>query len=65
VFGRAAARDFVDLMAIEGSFGLDRLFELAAEKDLGFDAGIFAEMAPVSTDCDEMNSPSTTRATSC
>ena len=36
VFGRAEARDFVDLMALEPRYGLDRLCELAAEKDLGF-----------------------------
>jgi hypothetical protein len=44
VFGRAEARDFVDLMAIERRFGLDRLFELAAEKDRGFLPRVFAEM---------------------
>jgi hypothetical protein len=44
VFGRAEARDFVDLMAVEGQFDLDRLFNLAAEKDRGFDLGVFAEM---------------------
>ena len=30
VFGRAEARDFVDLMAVEDRFGLDRLLEVAA-----------------------------------
>jgi hypothetical protein len=44
VFGRAEARDFVDLMAIEGRFGLDRLFELAVEKDRGFTPRLFADM---------------------
>jgi hypothetical protein len=44
VFGRAEARDFVDLMAVEHGYGLDHLLELAAEKDRGFDAAIFAEM---------------------
>ena len=44
VFGRAEARDFVDLMAIEGRFGLVHLFELAADKDRGFIPGLFAEM---------------------
>jgi hypothetical protein len=44
VFGRAEARDFVDLMAVEGQFDLDRLFRLAAEKDRGFDLTVFAEM---------------------
>ena len=36
VFGRAEARDFVDLAAVEERYGLDHLFELAAEKDRGF-----------------------------
>lgn len=44
VFGRAEARDFVDLMAVERRYGLDRLFELAAEKDRGFTPALFAEM---------------------
>ena len=44
VFGRAEARDFADLMALEPRYGLDRLCELAAEKDLGFDLAVFAEM---------------------
>ena len=45
VFGRAEARDFVDLAAIEARYGLDRLFALAAEKDNGFTPEMFAEMA--------------------
>jgi Nucleotidyl transferase AbiEii toxin, Type IV TA system len=45
VFGRAEARDFVDLAAIEERYGLDRLFELAAEKDRGFTPEMFAVMA--------------------
>ena len=44
VFGRAEARDFVDLMAVEPNYGLDRLCQLAAEKDRGFTPVIFAEM---------------------
>lgn len=44
VFGRAEARDFVDLMAVEGQFDLDRLFRLATKKDRGFDRAVFAEM---------------------
>jgi Nucleotidyl transferase AbiEii toxin, Type IV TA system len=44
VFGRAEARDFADLMALEPRYGLDRLCKLAAEKDLGFDLAVFAEM---------------------
>jgi Nucleotidyl transferase AbiEii toxin, Type IV TA system len=45
VFGRAEARDFVDLAAVEARYGLDRLFELAAQKDHGFTPEMFAEMA--------------------
>lgn len=45
VFGRAEARDFVDLAAVAARYGLDRLFELAAEKDHGFTPELFAEMA--------------------
>lgn len=44
VFGRAEARDFVDLMAIEERYGLAWLFKRAAEKDLGFTPEMFAEM---------------------
>jgi len=44
VFGRAEARDFVDLMALEGRFGLERLLLLAGEKDHGFLPSVFAEM---------------------
>jgi hypothetical protein len=44
VFGRAEARDFMDLMAVEDQFGLDRLFEIAAEKDHGFNLMVFSEM---------------------
>lgn len=44
IFGRAEARDFVDLMAAEPRYGLDRLFDLASEKDRGFLPGVFAEM---------------------
>jgi hypothetical protein len=44
IFGRAEARDFVDLMAIEPHYGLEHLCELAAEKDRGFTPAMFAEM---------------------
>lgn len=44
VFGRAEARDFADLMAVEPRYGLDRLCQLAAEKDRGFLPSVFAEM---------------------
>ena len=36
VFGRAEARDFVDLAALEPRFGLAHLCELAGRKDTGF-----------------------------
>jgi hypothetical protein len=42
LFGRAAARDFVDVVALLGRFPADRLVDLAAEKDRGFDARHFA-----------------------
>lgn len=44
LFGRAEARDFVDLLAVEPRYGLERLCRLAAEKDRGFSPAIFAEM---------------------
>jgi hypothetical protein len=45
VFGRAEARDFVDLAAMEARYSLGRLFELASQKDRGFTPEMFAEMA--------------------
>lgn len=45
IFGRAEARDFVDLAAVASRYGLERLFEHAAEKDRGFTPEMFAEMA--------------------
>lgn len=44
LFGRAEARDFIDLMEVEPRYGLDRLCNLAAEKDRGFSPAILAEM---------------------
>ncbi len=44
LFGRAEARDFVDLMAVEPRYGLDRLHRLAADKDRGFTPEVFADM---------------------
>jgi hypothetical protein len=44
LFDRAEARDFVDLMAVEPRYGLDRLCELAAEKDRGFTPRVFTDM---------------------
>jgi hypothetical protein len=43
LFGRAAARDFVDVFALSQIFGQDQLLALAAEKDRGFDQRHFAE----------------------
>jgi Nucleotidyl transferase AbiEii toxin, Type IV TA system len=43
LFGRAAARDFVDVYALALHFGEDRLCELAAQKDRGFDKQHFAD----------------------
>jgi Nucleotidyl transferase AbiEii toxin, Type IV TA system len=44
VFGRAEARDFADLRAVESLFGLARLCELAKEKDPGFSLEVFGDM---------------------
>jgi hypothetical protein len=44
LFGRAAARDFVDVAALASRYGLERLCSLAAEKDPGFDRSILAHM---------------------
>lgn len=44
MFGRAEARDFADLMAVEPRYGLRRLCQLAAEKDRGFTPRVFAQM---------------------
>lgn len=44
VFGRAEARDFVDLAALEPRFGLERLSQLAAAKDGGFRRQVLLEM---------------------
>lgn len=44
LFGRAEARDFVDLLAVEPRYGLERLCRLAAEKDRGFSPAVLAEM---------------------
>jgi hypothetical protein len=44
IFGRAEARDFIDLAAVEPKYGFERLCELASEKDRGFSAHVFGEM---------------------
>lgn len=43
LFGRAEARDFVDVDALVDHFGRERLLTLAAEKDAGFTPYRFAE----------------------
>lgn len=43
LFGRAAARDLVDVAALSERYPLERLCELAAEKDAGFDRRVFAD----------------------
>lgn len=42
LFGRAAARDYVDVASLESRYGLERLCSLAAEKDPGFDRSVLA-----------------------
>ena len=44
VFGRAEARDFIDLAALEPRFGLGHLCRLALEKDVGFRQSVLLEM---------------------
>jgi hypothetical protein len=44
VFGRAEARDFLDLSALTKRYGLVSLMQRAVEKDPGFDPEIFREM---------------------
>lgn len=42
LFGRAQPRDFTDVDALARRLGRERLLELAAEKDRGFDRSMFA-----------------------
>ena len=44
LFGRAAPRDFVDIHALSARYRKDELISLAAERDLGFDTGVFGQM---------------------
>ncbi len=44
LFDRAAARDFVDVYALNRTFTKSVLLDRAAEVDAGFDLGVFAEM---------------------
>ena len=43
LFGRYMPRDFVDVYSLARRFGKQRLLELAAERDLGFDLWVFAQ----------------------
>jgi predicted nucleotidyltransferase component of viral defense system len=44
LFDRAEARDFADVQALADRYGTDRLLELAAAVDAGFDVAVFADM---------------------
>jgi hypothetical protein len=44
LFGRAEARDFVDVYALELRFDLERIMTLAATKDRGFDRAVLRGM---------------------
>ncbi len=44
LFDRAEARDFIDVHALAARYGTDRLLELAAAVDAGFDVDVFADM---------------------
>lgn len=44
LFGRAQARDFIDVAALADRFGFDRLCELAKEKDPGFSLTVLRDM---------------------
>ena len=44
MFGRAEARDFVDLSVLTKQYGLERLLRGALNKDPGFDPQIFGQM---------------------
>ena len=46
LFDRAECRDFIDVDALLGSgkYTRERLLEMAAERDVGFDSGVFADM---------------------
>lgn len=44
LFGRAQARDFIDVAALADRFGFDQLCEPAAEKDPGFSPAVLLDM---------------------
>jgi hypothetical protein len=45
LFGRAEARDFVDVFALERAFSLEDIMRLASEKDPGFDRSVLRDAA--------------------
>jgi hypothetical protein len=47
LFGRAAARDLVDVAALSEQYTLEQLCELAAEKDAGFDRRVWPTRWPL------------------
>ncbi len=44
LFDRAQARDFLDVRALIERFGLERMCQLASEKDRGFSRAVLVEM---------------------
>ncbi len=44
MFDRAQARDFLDVRALIGRFGLERMCHLTSEKDRGFSGAVLVEM---------------------
>jgi fermentation-respiration switch protein FrsA (DUF1100 family) len=49
LFGRAAARDLVDVHALSRHYTLDQLCALAAEKDAGFNHSVLADALRAAT----------------
>lgn len=63
LFGRAAARDFVDVYALAQRFGKDAMLREAAQVDAGFDHDVLAQMMrhlPRYADEDLLLDPETT-----
>ncbi len=56
IFGRAEARDFIDLAALESRFGLTHLCKLAVTKDAGFASRCSSRCSAGSVDSVEMSS---------
>src|SRR4051794_12046229 len=50
LFGRAAARDLVDVRALGKRYDQEEMLALAAEKDPGFDRAVFAQALLAATD---------------